>query len=180
MDNFLGEIRVFGFGVIPRGWVSCAGQTMSVRQYSALFSLLGTTFGGDGVNNFKLPDYRGVVGIAPGPNFGYGESGGQAFVSLTVPQMPSHNHLVGANEAMGNNVLSNGDDYPAELSVFVTNPQSQQYAVSGFIDTPGNTLVPLVQDTIGSTGGGQPHENRQPYLALNVCIALEGAYPSRS
>lgn len=179
MENLLGEIRVFGFGTVPKGWATCAGQTMSVSQNQALFSLLGNAFGGDGISNFKLPDYRGVVGLSTGSGFSFGQSLGQPVVSLTVPQMASHNHLVAVNEDMGNNILSNGDDYPAQMSVFVSNPQSQKYAVQGFVNNPGNTLIPLAADTIGIAGGGQPHPNLQPYLGLNICIALQGIYPSR-
>lgn len=179
MENLLGEIRVFGFGTIPKGWFTCAGQTLAVNQYQALFSLLGASFGGDGINNFKLPDYRGVVGLSTGPGFNFGQPFGQPVVSLTVPQLASHNHLVGVNEDMGNDILRDGDDYPAQMSVFVSNPQSQKYAVKGFVNNPGNTLIPLAPDTIGIAGGGQPHANLQPYLGLNICIAWQGVYPSR-
>ncbi|NBA88063.1 phage tail protein [Emticicia sp. CRIBPO] len=182
MDNFLGEIRNFGFGRIPKGWANCAGQIMSIQQNTALFSLLGTTYGGDGITTFALPDLRGKtsvnVGTYLGTPYAWGQQAGTESVTLNTTQLPAHNHFSYGNEAMGNNILNSGDDYPAEMSVFVSNPQSQQYAVNGFNPTNSN-MVPLAPDSIMQTGGNQPHENRQPYLCINICIALQGVFPSR-
>lgn len=179
MEMILGEIRNFSFNIVPKGWAKCAGQTMSIAQNTALFSLLGTTYGGNGVTTFNLPNLQGLTGLSQGQGYTLGQQAGYEFVSLTPNQLPAHNHFVIAHETMGNNVLNNIDDYPAQMSVFVSNPQSQQYAVNGFTDNHAN-MIPLANDTIGSTGGGQPHENRQPFLVINVCIAITGVFPSRS
>lgn len=183
MENFLGEIRVFSFGKAPKGWANCAGQIMSIQQNSALFSLLGTTYGGDGITTFALPNLQGRtelgVGVSLNNTFAWGQAAGNETVTLNTSQIPQHTHMVLAMDSMGNNILNNADDYPAQMSVFVTNPQSQQYPVNGFLPTNSN-MVPLAADSITPTGGSQPHENRQPYLCVNICIALQGIFPSRS
>lgn len=184
MDNFLGEIRTFGFGRIPKNWAPCQGQLLPVAQNQALFSLLGVRYGGNGVTTFGLPDFRGVVAIAQSinqtPVYPIGSAAGQEFVTLNQTQIPPHSHVVKANDTMGNNFLNANDDYMGQLSVYVAGPTSEQYSVNGYVNNPEGSLVPLKDDTVVSAGGGQPHENRMPYLTANVCIALAGIFPSRS
>lgn len=168
MSNpFLGEIRIFGFNFAPRGWAFCSGQLLPIAQNTALFSLLGTTYGGNGQTNFALPDLRGRVPLSMGQgpglsNYTEGEVAGSETVTLIATQMPTHSHIVNAN---------NG-------AATTTRPSNSYPAPSGFSATSdGTTENPGV---IASAGGSQPHENRQPYLALNFCIAMEGIFPSRN
>lgn len=162
-EPFLSELRVFSFNFAPRGWAQCNGQLLPINQNQALFSLLGTTYGGDGRTNFALPDLRGRVPIHVGDGHTLGEKSGAATVTLTSPQMPQHTHPLQATNAqasspnVNNNVLAkaNTNIYGAAAN-----------------------LGAMRNGTVSNTGGGQPHENRQPYLVLNVCIALQGIFPS--
>lgn len=167
MDPFIGQIMLVGFNFAPNGWALCNGQLLSIAQNTTLFSLLGTTYGGNGQTTFALPDLRGrvPVGAGQGPglqNYELGEFSGQETVTLTTNQMPTHSHAVSANAARGgvftpvHNFLGSGDLY---------NPA-----------TDGSTMNPGM---IVQAGGSQPHENRQPFLGLNYIIALVGIYPSR-
>ena len=168
-DPFMGELRLLGFNFAPRGWAQCNGQLMSIAQNSALFSLLGTTYGGDGVQTFGLPDLRGRtplhMGQGPGLTFkSQGEISGTESVTLTPQQMPVHNHLVTASS----------DDATKK------NPVGSVPAASGasvYSDTANGTMQPSM---VNVSGGSQAHNNMQPYLVLNWCIALEGIYPSRN
>jgi len=165
---FLGQIQQFGFNFAPRGWAFCNGQLMSIAQNTALFSLLGTMYGGDGQTTFGIPDMRGRdslhFGQGPGlSNFAQGEVSGVEGVTLINQQMPMHNHTLNANSGAKlvdkplNNSLGGADIYTAASLDSVMSPGS-----------------------IGMSGGNQPHENRQPLLVINWCIALEGIYPSRN
>jgi microcystin-dependent protein len=167
-EPFLGELRIFGFNFAPRGWAMCNGQVLSIAQNTALFSLLGTTYGGNGQTTFALPDLRGRVpvhfGQGPGlSDIDLGEQAGSEVVTLTVDQLAAHNHGIAA---------SNG-------SATASRPANNFLAAGGSYATSsdGTTMNPgMVQNA----GGSQPHENRQPFLGLNVCIALEGIFPSRN
>ena len=167
-DPFIGEIRAFGFNFPPRGWATCSGQILPIAQNTALFSLLGTTYGGNGQTTFALPDLRGRVpvhfGQGPGlSNVVLGQQAGSESVTLTSEQMPSHNHAIAAsNGAAGASRPSN--NFPAAGGAYAT-------------ATDGTTMN---AGMVRNTGGGQPHENRQPYLGLNICIALAGIFPSRN
>lgn len=181
MEPFLGQIQAFGFNFAPRGWAKCEGQLLSINQYQALFSLLGTTYGGDGRTTFALPDLRGRVAIGEGsgpglPSYRLGEKAGSATTTLTVANLPSHNHSLGAqanvsipvseedanqDEAAGN-YLANGTFYHAGAG--------GQYG-GGPVQLSGST---------DNAGGQQPFNNMQPFLAINFCIALQGLFPSRS
>lgn len=179
MDQYLGEIRTFGFGQIPRGWLACNGQTLSIAQNQALFSLLGVSYGGNGVTTFNLPNLQGSVMLGYGNNYAWGQTAGTESVTLNVTQLPQHNHNVRVVDALGTQALNNGDDYLARIGVFVSNPQSTNYSVNGYTATIGTPAV-LAPASVVPAGGNLPHENRSPFLAMNVCIATAGVFPSRA
>ncbi|QIE58281.1 phage tail protein [Rasiella rasia] len=171
MTPFLGQIQAFGFNFAPRGWAICQGQLLPISQYSALFALIGTTFGGDGRTSFGLPDLRSrsIVGIGNGPgqdNISWGERGGNHTHTMTVAQMPQHNHSVkvGVNTGTG--------DEASSTSVLSSSANSFSEDV-----TPGASLGGVTQSNMGS---GQAYNIRNPYLGIYVCIALQGVFPSRS
>jgi microcystin-dependent protein len=171
MTPILGEIRIFGGNFAPKGWAFCNGQLLNISQNSALFSLLGTTYGGDGRVTFALPDLRGraPIGFGQGPglsSYALGEQGGTEAVTLLVTEMPTHNHALGANSANGTSTVAQ-NNVPATSA-----SRDNQYS-----PTVNATMSPTA---IGPAGGNEPHENRQPYLAMNYIIALEGIYPSRN
>jgi microcystin-dependent protein len=167
-DQYLSEIRLFSFGSAPRGWAQCNGQLLSISQNAALFSLLGTTYGGDGRTTFGLPDLRGRVplhfgSLAGGGFYTQGQTGGSATVPVTTATLPQHTHLVNAN---GNGDVSAGSN--------ATLPGG---GATGYGNGTATAMNPAI---VGNIGGSQPHENRQPYLALNYCIAVVGIFPSRN
>jgi microcystin-dependent protein len=164
---FLGEMRTFSFAFAPNRWALANGQTLPINQNQALFSLLGTTYGGDGVQTFKLPNLQGAVPIGwrDGTN-SLGQIGGEESHTLTVGEMASHNHpLVGSPATATTNSPVN--------NVLATGSGADPYGPA-----PGNTTMATTE--LGTTGGGQPHENHQPYLVLSVCISLVGIFPSRN
>ena len=175
-DPFLGEIIMFGGNFAPRGWALCDGQRLPISQNSALFSLLGTTYGGDGRTDFALPDLRGRVpmhaGTGPGlSSRALGAKGGVENVTLTVSQIPTHNHTITvpiSEETADQN--SPSGNYLAEPE---NDPIYHDTAATG----PGNTLGGAIAS---NTGGGQDHDNMQPWLTVNFIIALQGVFPSRS
>jgi len=179
MDQYLGEIRTFAFGQVPRGWLACSGQTLPINQNQALFSLLGVQFGGNGVTTFNLPKLNGAAMLGYGNNYPMGMASGTESVTVTASQLPAHNHNVQVVNALGTQGLNNSDDYLAQICVFVTNPQSASYAVNGYAVTL-NTPVLLSLASVSPTGGNIPHENRGPFLTMNVCISTTGIFPSRS
>jgi Microcystin-dependent protein len=169
MEPFLGQLMLVPYNFAPQGWAFCNGQIMSIAQNSALFSLLGTTYGGNGQTTFALPDLRGRVAVSSGQgpglqNYSLGEVAGSESITLISTQMPAHTHLVGAStgsaQATPDNAFPGSD----------TSTQIYDLAAS-------TTMNPQM---IQPAGGSQPHENRQPYLVLNYIIALQGVYPSRS
>lgn len=168
MEPYLGQIQPFGFNFAPRGWASCEGQLLPIAQYSALFSLLGTTFGGDGRTTFGLPDLRGrqITGQGNGPgldNVTWGEKGGAERQTLTAAQIPQHTHNVKGSTAEGDNTVPTGG--------FVG------LAATDFYAEESNTTA---GPTDGGTGGGQSFPILDPYLGIWVCIATQGVYPSRN
>jgi len=167
--QYLGEIRMVAFGFAPKGWAACNGQTMQISQNQALFSLLGTTFGGDGRTTFLLPDFRGRAPIEVGakprtPNYSYGQPGGEELHVLAPVEMASHTHAATASSA-ANTLGSPSGNF------WATGPS--QYATS-----PINTA--LAANAIANAGSNQGHENRSPYLVVNFIISLTGIFPSRS
>lgn len=164
-EPFLSEIRIMSFGFAPKGWALCNGQLLPINQNQALFSLLGTTFGGDGRVNFALPDNRGRVPIHVGGGHTLGERGGEQAHTLSISEIPTHTHRVQASNITGTAAvpansltLANSGNYDAYRPL--TNP---------------TTLAPA---TVGNVGGGQAHLNMQPFLTLSFCIALQGIFPS--
>lgn len=174
MDQFLGQIMMFGGNFAPRGWAFCSGQLLPISQYTALFSLLGTTYGGDGRTTFGLPDLRGrapiSVGHGPGlSNIAWGQKGGVEQVTLNVTQMPSHNHsgVVEATE-------------PVPRGGAVDTPAGNYVAQGGTYSATKNSKMASDSVSVGLTGGNQPHPNRPPFLGVYYIIALIGIFPSRS
>jgi microcystin-dependent protein len=170
---FMAEIRIMSFNFAPQGWAQCNGQFMPINQNQALFSLLGTSYGGNGQTTFALPDMRGRVGVHAGSQFPYvGQSGGEEFHTVNTSEMPAHNHSVNASTQNANSPF---------IAVTVPAPSQNILAVApGGIYGPPSNLTTLDPATISNVGGSQPHENRQPFTVLNLCIALQGVFPSRN
>ena len=174
MDPFVAEIRIVGFNFAPKGWAFCNGQLMPISQNTALFSLLGTIYGGDGKSTFALPNLQGNApmhwGQGPGlSNRGIGEAGGAPTVTLVQAQMPVHTHQAQAN-ASGNNRLSPTGNAWSSLGTTRTPPPL-------YSNTQNTQMSPAA---LADAGGSQPHNNRSPYLCLNFIIALQGVFPPRS
>jgi len=165
-EPFLSEVRIFSFVFAPRGWAQCNGQLLPINQNQALFSLLGTTYGGNGQTNFALPDLRGRVPIHTGAGHTLGESGGEQAHTLSLAELPAHGHAGIAS--------SNGPT--------VTSPSGNFWASNTSFSPYGNTgdVQMSSQSSPGSIGGSQAHLNMQPFLTLNFSIALQGIFPSRN
>jgi microcystin-dependent protein len=181
-EPFLGEIRVFGFSWAPQDWALCNGALMPVGQYQALFSLLGIAYGGDGRNNFGLPDLQGRtpigVNAASGrPPYALGEKGGMENVVLTADTIPAHNHAIqgAANAAASLSAPSPAGNFPATVHLPDSTIPPTGHQLYG---SPTN-LTPLNPGSLGATGSGQGHNNMQPYAVVNYCIAVKGYYPPR-
>jgi microcystin-dependent protein len=173
-DPFVAEIRIFPFNFAPKGWAFCDGQLLPISQNTALFSLLGTTYGGDGKSTFKLPDLQGRAAMHPGQGPGLslhdlGEQAGSETVTLLVSEIPAHSHTVGAQ-----NVPLGGVAAPAPTVTF------NRPASGNLFCTTLNPTVAMAPEAAGPAGGDQPHNNMQPYLTFNFCIALQGVFPPRS
>lgn len=164
-EPFLSEIRLMSFVFAPKGWALANGQLLPINQNQALFSLLGTTFGGDGRVNFALPDVRGRTPIHVGSGHTLGERGGEPAHTLSISEIPTHTHVANGTSTVG----------AASPAV----PIGNLFAKSNLpLYGPANTLTPLAASTIGNVGGSQAHLNMQPFLVLNFCIALQGIFPS--
>ena len=171
-DPFVAEIRIFPFNFAPKGWAWCDGQLLPISQNTALFSLLGTTYGGDGMSNFALPNLQGQAAMQPrqGPGLSdhvLGETSGSETVTLLVSEIPAHTHALRCSS----------DD--ADL-VIPTPARSLAKSSGGAIYGPANNLVSMAPEALTPAGGDQPHNNMQPYLTFFFCIAMQGVFPPRS
>lgn len=161
-EPFLSEIRVFSFNFAPKGWALCNGQLMPINQNQALFSLLGTRFGGNGQVNFALPNLQGRTPIHVGNGHQLGEAGGEMAHTLSIAELPTHTHQASAASVEGDQSLPPGN---------LPGPYANGYQ-------PPTTLTTLDPSTVSNVGGSQPHANMQPYLAITFAIALQGIFPS--
>jgi len=165
-EPFLAEVRIVGFNFAPRGWAFCDGQILPINQNQSLYSLLGTTYGGDGRTSFALPDMRGRTPIHVGDGHNQGQKSGEETHTLSAAEMPQHSHGLNATDDAANLTDQPEDNIYAQAAGNI-------YASFG-----GGTSLATV--SVSNVGGGQAHENMQPYLALNFCIALQGLFPSRN
>lgn len=171
LDPFLGEIMMVGYNFCPRGWANADGQLLPINQNQALFSLYGTMYGGDGRTTFALPDLRGRVpihaGAGPGlSDYRQGAKGGSESNTLTVPQLPPHSHSLNASSAAASTPSPGGN-------LMAATGRDSTYA-------PGRASAALDRSAIGSTGGGQPVNNMQPYQVIRYCVAVQGIFPARN
>lgn len=180
--SFLGEIRIFPYGTVPKGWVRAEGQELLIQQYSPLYALIGTTYGGDGKVKFKLPDLRGRValGLAEKPRNGeteyvLGSQGGAESVTLTSQSLPSHTHAFNASDDVGKVAKATGATVAAVDTDGMTPPNDRLLYATGTGD-----LVSLNPTSLSSAGGGADHPNMQPYAVASYCICIVGIWPSRS
>lgn len=163
-EPFLSEIRIMSFEFAPRGWALCNGQLLPINQNQALFSLLGTTYGGNGQTNFALPDLRARTPIHVGSGHTLGERGGEQAHTLSIAELPTHTHVVQAQPNPGNQLATAGALLAQTSNVY----------------RAADNLTSLNPATVGNVGGSQTHLNMQPFLTLSFCIALQGIFPSRN
>jgi microcystin-dependent protein len=173
---FIAEIRMFAGNFAPRGWAFCQGQILSIAQNTALFSLVGTTYGGNGQTTFALPDFRGRVPVGTGqgpglPPVNLGQLSGEAAHTLTINELPAHNHSATANGVAGAGTTTS----PSGATWASSSTRDALYATAGSAAAMAPNAV-----TVGMAGGSQPHNIMQPYLGISVIIALEGIFPSRN
>ncbi|GIQ69908.1 phage tail protein [Xylanibacillus composti] len=164
-EPYLGELRLFPIGYAPRGWAACEGQTLAINQNQALFALLGTMYGGNGSTTFNLPDLRGRVPIHFTSSHPLGTRAGEERHTLTIAEMPAHNHMVSASNTVASQPEPTGNVWAAQ--------KLPAYA-------PAGTTVTMNENSVALAGGSQAHNNMQPYLGVQFCIALQGIFPSRN
>lgn len=167
-EPFLAEIRIVGFNFAPRGWALCDGQLLPINQHQSLYSLLGATYGGDGQTSFGLPDLRGRTPIHVGNGRTEGDSLGEEMHTVSAAELPQHGHAARASEA-------------AATEPTVTGAGNEVIAAAGApVYQDAVNLTTMAGGSVSGAGGGQAHENMQPYMTLNFCIALQGLFPSRN
>jgi microcystin-dependent protein len=162
-EPFLSEIRIMSFNFAPKGWALANGQTLPINQNQALFSLLGTTYGGNGQTTFALPDLRGRVPIHEGSGHTLGERGGSEAVTINIQSLPTHNHTVKVFNDNAN-----------------AGPANNFFGASNLAYQPAPANTNLAPNSVTNTGGSQPHQNQQPFTVLSFCIALQGIFPSQT
>lgn len=167
-EPFLSEIRIMSFVYAPKGWALCNGQLLPINQNQGLFSLLGTTFGGDGRVNFALPDLRGRAPMHVGSGHTLGERGGEQAHTLSIAELPTHTHVLMASNSPGNT----SNPRPSGVGAVLAQDPGNAYTSNV------SALTPLNPGTVANVGGSQAHLNMQPFLTLNFCIALQGIFPS--
>lgn len=176
MDDYLGSINIFAFGFAPNGYAVCNGQLLQISQYQALFSILGITYGGNGITNFGLPDFRGKIPVSFNNSNPMGQSSGTESIVLDAVQIPQHNHPLSGGTVSAKAGSGNANSISPEGNFYATNP-----GLTGRFSNQPDTLMynnaPFETNSIGST---QAHENRMPFLVLNFCICVQGLFPSRS
>ncbi|HMD00764.1 MAG TPA: tail fiber protein [Ferruginibacter sp.] len=175
-DPFVAEVRMFGFNFAPTGWATCDGQILPISQNTALFSLLGTTYGGNGQSTFALPNLQGSAALHPGQGQGLsqyflGQEGGEQTVTLLVTEIPVHTHLPVNCKAAGG--------LPTPTANMWGTASAAKVAANFYAPAAGSSPI-MNPAASGLTGGGQPHNNMMPYLTLTFCIALQGVYPPRT
>ncbi len=163
-EPFLSEIRIMSFGFAPKGWALCNGQLLPINQNQGLFSLLGTTFGGDGRVNFGLPNLQGRTPIHVGSGHTLGDRGGEQAHTLSIAEIPTHTHVLNGTSDSGALLIPAGNLLAKEANFSY--------------HTPDNQIAPMAAGSIANVGGSQAHLNMQPFLVLNFCIALQGIFPS--
>ncbi len=179
-NPFIGEIVMYSFIFAPKGWALCNGQQLPINQNQAMFSILGTTYGGNGQTTFALPDLRGRVAMHMGAGFTLGQAGGQEFHTVTQSEMPAHLHVLNANTtAPGATAAASVPGNTKVLAPATGSLQGGQTANVSLYGPP-NSLVGMAPASVSNIGGSQPHENRQPFQVVSFCIALVGIFPSRN
>jgi len=185
---YLSEIKLFAFNFPPHGWALCQGQLLPINQNQALFALIGTTYGGNGITTFALPDLRGRVGISTdnpnaAGNHPMGQQGGVETVTLTSSQIPAHTHVINASQVNATlpckNAVANQRGPSGNVPAIEASGVTATYS-SAAADASGSTAAIAPTLSAGNTGGGLPHSNLQPYTTLNYCIALVGIFPSQA
>lgn len=180
MDNYIGEIRLFAGTFAPVGWAICDGSLLPISQNDVLYTLLGTTYGGDGVTTFGLPDLRGRVPVSQGRSttgtqYVLGSKAGTDSVTLTTANMPAHQHTFSVSNSAATQISAN--------NAFLANPVDQTTNAKTVLfylpDTTQETVQPLLADSLTTAGGSQPHENRMPYTVINYIIATQGIFPTQ-
>ena len=166
-EPFLAEVRLFGFNFPPQGWAKCDGQILPINQNQSLFSLLGTTYGGDGRTTFALPELRGRACMHEGNGHQLGQKTGQENHTLNIAEIPSHTHQLQAYSEASDSNQATGRRYG-------------QASIASYSPLSGSKTVTMNADAVGNAGANAAHDNMQPYLAVNFCIALSGVFPSRN
>jgi microcystin-dependent protein len=172
MESMIGQVTIFAGNFAPQGWMLCQGQLLSISQYEAVFSVLGTTYGGDGQTTFALPNIAGRAPVHPGQSTSeLGQFNGAEMVTLTSAQMPAHNHSILANSAAGTSALPSGQ----VPSMGLDGGSGTEYNI--YETTADGTMA---ANSVTMSGGNQPHDNMSPFLAINYIICIEGIFPSRN
>jgi microcystin-dependent protein len=178
-DPFIGQITLFPFNFAPEGWADCAGQMLPIQQHTALFSLLGTTYGGDGLRTFALPNLSGRVAVSQGKpagsasNYILGDRGGAETVALAPAALPPHSHALNATTGQATTTVPSGALFATSMTAAARQPDR------GYIYSAATPDTALAPNAVAPAGSSQPHNNVQPSLALRYCIALQGIYPMR-